>query len=115
MYKRNKGKKFGRKRDQRRIFLRSLCEALIIHGKMKTTLARAKAARSLVEKYITIAKKGDVTAIRTLSAALNQISAKKLIKEIAPKYTGRNGGYTRITKLNQRRSDSSEMALVELI
>ncbi|HNY97655.1 MAG TPA: 50S ribosomal protein L17 [Candidatus Pacearchaeota archaeon] len=115
MYKRNKGKKFSRKTDQRGLFLKSLAESLILHGKIKTTLARAKAIRSIVEKLITRAKKSDVATIRFLNARVNQEAAKKLIKELGPKYATRNGGYSRITKIGQRMSDSAAMAFIELI
>ncbi len=115
MNKRVKGRKFSRKSDQRKAFLKSLAEALFLRGKIKTTQARAKELRSFAEKLITKAKPADLAAIRNVGSVLTKKTTFKLIKEIAPKYKDRNGGYTRITRLAPRKSDSAKMAIIELI
>lgn len=115
MYKRIKGKKFSRKTDQRRAFLRNLAVNLIMEERITTTKTRAKAASSLVEKMITKAKKGNLAAIKRLSSLLPQLAVKKLMANVAPRFMQRNGGYTRIMKLGQRYKDGSEMAVVEFI
>jgi large subunit ribosomal protein L17 len=112
-------RKFGRERKVRVAFIRSLIRALVLHGRIETTLPRAKEIRPLVEKMVTIARKGgtDIATIRLLSANMGgQIDiARALIKDYAPKYTDRNGGYTRIVKLPNRLSDGSEMAIIEFV
>lgn len=115
MRKRKIGRKFSRKTDQRKALLRSLVEALFIKEKIKTTEAKAKETAVLAEKLITQAKKGDLSSNRYLAAYFNKDLVKKIIKEIAPKYKERKGGYTRIIKLEPRKSDASKMAIVELI
>ncbi len=112
----NHNRKFGRETNERRAFLRSLAVNLIAHGKIKTTLARAKELRPLIEKLVTRARMGDLQARRLLLARLGRPEAmQKLIKEIAPRYLKRAGGYTRITKLPVRISDGSPQALIEFI
>ena len=112
-------RKFGRERKVRIAFIRSLIRALVLHGRIETTLPRAKEIRPLVEKLVTIARKGgtDLATIRLLSATMGgQLDiARALIKDYAPKYTDRNGGYTRIVKLPNRLSDGSEMAIIEFV
>ncbi|MFA5165899.1 MAG: 50S ribosomal protein L17 [Candidatus Paceibacterota bacterium] len=115
MFKKNKGRKFHRKTDQRRIFFRSLVEALVKYGKITTTEARAKEIRGKIERLITRAKKQDLAALRYINSYVGEEASKKIIKEIAPKYTDRKGGYTRVTKLGQRKGDSARMAVIELI
>jgi len=112
-----KNRKFGRKANVRRGFLRSLSVALITHEAIKTTEARAKELRPLVEKMITIAKKGDIASRRTLRGRLGnqETIANKLVDDIAPRYGDRNGGYTRIAKLPQRKGDASPMAIIEFV
>jgi large subunit ribosomal protein L17 len=112
-----KNRKFGRKANVRRGFIRSLAVAFITYEKIKTTEARAKELRPYIEKLITKAKKGDLAARRTISSRLgNQESlANKLVDEIAPRFEGREGGYTRITKLPQRKGDASPMAIIEFV
>ncbi len=114
----NKNRKFGRKTNVRRAFLRSLTRALVMEGRIMTTEARAKEIRPLVEKMITRAKNGHaLTTIRTITASMGgQLDvAQKIIRDIAPKYTDRTGGYTRIMKLPARASDAAPMALIELV
>lgn len=115
MNKRVKGRKFSRKAGPRKAFIKSLSENLLIKGKIKTTEARAKEIRPVVEKLITKARKGDLHSTRQVAEFLTKTTTKKLVSEIAPKYKGVNGGYTRITKLMPRKSDGAKMAYIELI
>ena len=108
-------RKFGRTTDQRRAFLKSLAANLILKEKIKTTLARAKEVRSTVERLISRAKKNDLAAKRQAFVALPKMAAQKLIKEIAPRFIDRKGGYTRIIKVSQRMSDGAKMAFIEII
>jgi len=112
-----KNRKFGRKTNVRRGFIRSLAVALLTYEKIKTTEARAKELRPYIEKLLTKARKNDVATRRLICARLgNQESlANKLVNEIAPKYEGRDGGYTRITKLPMRKGDASPMAIIEFV
>lgn len=112
----NHNRKFGRERNQRRAFLRSLAVNLIVHGKIKTTTARAKELRPLIEKLVTRARAGDLAARRLLLARLGRAEAmQKLVTDIAPRYKERLGGYTRIIKLPARLSDGSPQALIEFV
>lgn len=115
MWKQKKGRKFSRKTDQRKALLRSLAEALFIKEKIKTTEAKAKETAIFAEKLITQAKKGDLAASRYLATYFNKDLTKKIMKEIAPKYKERKGGYTRVIKTEPRKSDAARMAIVELI
>lgn len=115
MRKRNKGRKFGRKTDQRRAFFKSLAQNLFLHKRIKTTEAKAKEIRMFAEKMLTRAKSADLPSIRLLNRSLTPSIVKKLITEIAPKYKERKGGYTRIIKLGQRASDGAKMAIIELV
>ncbi len=106
--------KLGRKEGHRKSLLANLAVSLIAHNRIKTTLAKAKAVRPLAEKLVTIGKKNTIHARRTAKAVLRQDEAvTKLFAEIAPRAADRKGGYTRIIKLGQRRSDASEMAFIE--
>lgn len=115
MKKRKKGRKFNRKKDQREAFIESLARALILKGRIETTLARAKELSSFVEKKITKAKKGDLAARRELSKDFSANVVKKLLEEMAPLYKERAGGYTRIIKTGVRESDASKMAIIEFV
>jgi large subunit ribosomal protein L17 len=101
--------------DQRRALLRSLATELIRHGRITTTLTRAKAVRSEVDRIITLAKNGSLTARRQ---ALGYIYDKQLVHALfakaAERYRDREGGYTRILKTVSRRGDNAEMAVLEL-
>ena len=88
---------------------------MIMNGKIRTTEARAKEMRGLVERAITRVKKGDLAGAKFAAKILPKAAAAKLVKEVAPKYKERNGGYVRITKLGRRSSDSAPMAIIELI
>ena|SRR3989344_2205187 len=107
-----KARKFHRERNQRRAFLKSLAVALIMKGKIKTTAARAKELRAFGERLVTSAKK---SGYRQTSRILPKVAARKLVKELAPRYAERSGGYTRIIKLPPRRSDSARMAFIEFV
>jgi len=114
--KRFKGKKLNRNAAQRRALYRSLIVALVENGQIKTTLAKAKAVRPQIEKLITIARKGDLTARRRLLKAVPQKQiVGKMIDEIGPRFKNRPGGYLRIVKLGPRPSDRTEMARLELV
>lgn len=108
-------RKFGRTKDQRRAFLKSLAANLVLKEKIKTTEARAKEVRSLVERLISYGKKNTLASKRAISAALPSVAAKKVYKEISPRFTQRQGGYTRVTKLGRRLSDSAKMAFIEIL
>jgi len=92
-----------------------LASNFFLHEKIKTTEARAKEIRPLVEKFITMAKKGDIATIRHLRRFFFPKLVKKLVAEIAPRYKERAGGYTRILKLGLRSLDGAKMAIIELI
>jgi len=111
----NHNRKFGRERDQRAALLKSLCRSLVIRGKIKTTEAKAKEIRPMVEKMITKAKKPTVAIRRSLIASLgDEKTATKIIKS-AVAYTDRAGGYTRIIKMGPRKGDAANMAVIEFV
>ena len=108
--------KLGRKAEHRKALLANQVCSLIEHERIKTTLAKAKAVRPLAEKMVTLGKNGSLHARRTALAVLRQKNAvKKLFDNIAPRSTDRNGGYTRIVKLGQRKSDSASVAFIEWV
>jgi len=108
--------KLGRTAEHRKALLANQVCSLIEYQRIKTTLAKAKAVRPLAEKMVTLGKKGSLHARRTALATLRQKNAiKKLFDDIAPRSTERNGGYTRIVKLGQRKSDSAPMAFIEWV
>ena len=112
----NKTVKLGRSQAHRDALLANQVCSLIIHQRIRTTLAKAKAARPLAEKMVTLGKKGTIHARRTAAAYLHQADAvKKLFNEIAPRSAARQGGYTRIVKLGARKSDSAPMAILEWV
>ena len=108
-------RKFGRTTDQRRAFLKSLVANLVLKEKIKTTEARAKEVRSLVERLISYGKKNDLAARRRIIAVLPLVAAKKVYKEISPRFSQRQGGYTRITKVGQRMTDGAKMVFIEIL
>jgi large subunit ribosomal protein L17 len=115
MRHKKKGRKFHRERNVRRAFLKALIFNFIVREKIRTTEARAKELRPLVEKLITRAKIDNLANRRLLVARIGKTAAKKLFEKIAPKYKERNGGYTRIVKLPRRKSDASKMAIIEFV
>ena len=109
-------RKFHRKIGQRRAFFKGLASNLILREKMETTVARAKEIRPIVERMVTIAKKQQLAALRSLIAKLPKQSAQKLYYEIAPKYKERTGGYTRIVKeAKYRKRDGAPLAIIEFV
>lgn len=111
-------RKLGRPTDQRRAMLRNLVTSFFKSegGKIVTTETRAKEVRSLAEKMITFAKKGDLHSRRQVLAFVTEETVvDKLFKDIAPKYTERNGGYTRMIKMGPRRGDAAELVILELV
>ena len=109
-------RKLGRPTDQRRAMLRNLVTSFLKHGKIETTVTRAKETRSLAEKMITLAKRGDLHARRqVLSFVTEEDVVKDLFDNIAPKYAERNGGYTRMYKVGPRRGDAAEVVILELV
>lgn len=131
----------SRAQDQRKALLRSLATQLFLHGEIKTTMAKAKALKSYADKVISLAKKGDLNSrrialryiydiktnrymdVETKAVVKEKVESKKLMEEtvlrklfteISSKYANRNGGYTRIYRMVNRRGDNSEMALIQL-
>jgi large subunit ribosomal protein L17 len=116
MRHRNKTAILGRKKSVRVALMRGLADSLITHGKIKTTLAKAKALRRVVEPVITKAKRGTLHDNRLIRQTLyTDTAVNKALNEIGPKYKERNGGYTRITKLGRRPNDAAEVAVIELV
>jgi large subunit ribosomal protein L17 len=113
----NNVRKFGRDKNQKHALMKGLMLALIAHGKIETTEAKAKELRPAIEKMVTKANVGTLASRRLVISRLYNLTAEasKLIDTIAPKYKGRTGGYTRITKLPRRLGDASKMAIIEFI
>lgn len=112
----NKGRKFHRKKSERKSFLRTLAGNLIIHKKIKVTEARAKELKVRVEKLVTLAKKQDLASLRILISRLGEKSAFELFNKIAPKMKKRVGGYLRIIQTPQfRKRDASKMVIIEFV
>lgn len=111
-----KKKTLDRKKGPRRALMRNLATSLILHEKIKTTEAKAKALRSIAERLVTISKKSDLTARKRLLAYLTQErAAKKMIEVIGPKYLLRSGGYLRINKVGPRLSDGAKIVEIEFV
>ena len=109
-------RKLGKTTDQRMAMLRQQVTDFLANGKMETTITRAKEIKPLAEKMITLGKKGDLAAYRrALAFVTKEDVAHKLFKEIAPKYADRNGGYTRITKIGNRKGDNAPVSVIEFI
>lgn len=112
----NRVKKFGREKNQRGALMRSLAQALLKEGKIRTTEEKAKALRPFVERIITHVRTGTPASRRLVKTRLgNDMNLSRLYKEIGPKYASRAGGYTRITKMTSRLSDGAKMAIIELV
>ena len=123
-------RKLGRTNKHRRAMLANLTKDLIKNERIETTETRAKEVRKTAEKMITLGKKGDLASRRRAAAfmmdvvadvkedgdkAVVQTALQKLFEEVAPRFEGRNGGYTRIIKMNERRGDAAKMAVLELV
>ncbi|QEE29369.1 50S ribosomal protein L17 [Terriglobus albidus] len=116
MRHRNGGFKLGRNTSHRRALLRNLTTSVILEDRVETTAIKAKAVRPLVEKMITLGKRGDVHARRQAAAFLQTPQAvDRLFATVAPRYGDRNGGYLRITKTGFRKGDGGEKAFIELL
>ena len=123
-------RKLGRTSAHRKAMLRNLTTDLLVNGKIVTTETRAKEVRKFAEKMITLGKKGDLASRRRAAAFVMDVVAdvkenddkvvvqtalQKLFDDVAPRYAERNGGYTRILKMEQRRGDAAKMAVLELV
>ena len=109
-------RKLGRPTDQRRAMLRNLTTSLLEHGRIETTVTRAKEVKRMAAKMVTWGKRGDLHARRQALAYITKDDVvKSLFDEIAPKYAERQGGYTRIYRVGPRRGDGAEMAVIELV
>lgn len=115
-------RKLGRTADHRKAMLRNLATSVIINESVETTEMKAKEVSSIVDKLITLAKKGDLAArrqaasyVRNVEVKEGQTALQKLFDEIGPMYKDRNGGYTRVVKTRNRRGDNATMAIVQLV
>ena len=113
--RRGNHRKFGRETTLRNALYKSLLTALIDHGQIQTTQAKAKSLVPLMDNLITLAKRQNLNVRRELAKQLGPKAVKKMMGEIAKAQADRQGGYTRMISLGQRKSDGSEMALVELM
>ena len=109
-------KHFSRKSGPRKALIRGLMVSLVEHGRIKTTVARAKELRRHIERVVTLGKKGDLNSIRlVISRLANQDLGLDLVKNIAPRFKDRDGGYTRVIKIGRRPGDTAEMAFLEFV
>ncbi len=110
------GRRFSRDSAHRQAMFANLAASLIQHEQIITTLAKAKDLKRVVDKYITLAKRGDLNSRRLAAARMrDEAMVKKLFDVLAPRYKGRSGGYTRVLKAGYRRGDSSPVAVIELV
>jgi large subunit ribosomal protein L17 len=116
MRHRNAGRKLSRNTSHRRALLRNLVTSLLEHGRLMTTLPKAKEIRPLAERMITLGKRDNLNARRQVhSYLLKDATAKKVFSDIAPKFADRKGGYSRIIKLGNRKGDGADLAIIELL
>lgn len=116
MRHRHGGFKLGRNTSHRRALLRNLVTSIILNDRVHTTVTKAKASRPIVEKMITLGKNGSVHARRqALAYMMTPESVDRLFKTVAPRYSTRPGGYSRIVRTGQRQGDAAEMAYIELL
>ncbi len=116
MRHRNAGFKLGRNTSHRRAMLRNLVTSIIVMDRVETTITKCKATQPIVEKMITLGKRGDVHARRQAASYLmTPESVDRLFAVVAPRYGARNGGYSRITRTGARKGDAAEMAFIELL
>ena len=116
MRHRNEGRKLSRNTSHRRALLRKLVTSLLEHGRVMTTLPKAKEVRPLAEKMITLGKRDNLAARRMVhSYLLKDATAKKVFDTIAPKFADRKGGYSRIIRLGNRKGDGADIAIIELL
>jgi large subunit ribosomal protein L17 len=108
--------KIGRTGAHRKAMLANMVSSLIEHGEIRTTITKAKEARRVADKMVTLGKKGDLHRRRlAISKLRDKDAVKKLFDEVAPLYAERNGGYTRIIKLSRRRGDAAEMCILQFV
>src|SRR5271166_6997422 len=116
MRHRNAGFKLGRNTSHRRALLRNLVTSVLVEDRVETTIAKAKAVRPLVEKMITLGKKGDLHSRRqALSFLMTDKSVERLFDTVAPRYGDRQGGYLRIVRTGFQKGDGAEKAFIELL
>lgn len=115
MKKAVKGRKFGRKRDQRTALMRSLAESLVKHERIETTEAKAKELRPFIEKWVTKSGNNTLQVRRSLRSEFTKETTQKLLDEIGPRYKERPGGYTRIVKRGARTGDAAKRAIIEFV
>jgi len=109
-------RKFGRRSAHRNALLRNLATSMMLNGKISTTEAKAKQVRGIAEKMVTLGKRGDLHARRqALAYLMDENAVTKLFEEIAPRYSERQGGYTRMLKIGLRRGDAAPVAILEFI
>jgi large subunit ribosomal protein L17 len=111
----NKKKQLGRQKNQRNALIKTLAVSLIKNGKIVTTETKAKVLKSFVEKLITKGKAGTLNSQRLIAGSIGAVMAKKICKELSPKYAERKGGYTRVIKVKTRISDGAKMAQIEFV
>lgn len=116
MRHRKKGRQLSRTASHRRATLRNLATALFLHGRIRTTTAKAKELRGYAERLITLARRGDLHSRRLVARRIQDREvAGRLFDDIAPRYRERPGGYTRIIKLGHRKGDAAEISIIELV
>jgi len=116
MRHRKKNQKLDRTKEPREMMLRNLASSVLMYERVKTTRAKAKAVKPLVERVITKAKKGDLASRRQLISILPQdLAVKKAMDVLGQRYADRPGGYTRIVKIGNRAGDGAEMVQIELV
>lgn len=115
MRHRKTGTTLDRKKGPREALLKNLATSVILHEKVQTTKAKAKAVRPLVEKLITTGKGGTLSDRRKLISVVGENAAKKVIEVLAPRYKERPGGYLRLTNLGRRQGDGAEMTQIEMV
>ncbi len=111
-----RGRRFNRTTEHRKAMFANMCNALIKHEQIVTTLPKAKDLRPVIEKLITLGKRGDLHARRQVIAQIKDVDmAKKLFDVIGPRYKERNGGYTRVLKAGFRYGDNAPLAVIEMV
>ena len=111
-----RGRRFNRTTEHRKAMFSNMCNALIRHEQIVTTLPKAKDLRPVIEKLITLGKRGDLHARRQVIAQIKDVAmAKKLFDVIGPRYKERNGGYTRVLKAGFRYGDNAPLAVIEMV
>jgi len=116
MRHRKKGRHFNRTAEHRKMMLRNMATSLFLHGRVETTVAKAKELRLYAEPLITKAKRGDLHARRTVGRKIHDREAlAKLFNEIGPRFSERPGGYTRVVKTGHRNGDAADLAIIELV